>query len=205
MTGVSDIDSQAKLKPYMDLLNSSIDMAIVEFNSFFLSKLHKLSKRANSNVIRDFIIENIKEVVEKNRDVMWINEKRGLFTLCIKPLGGPTFVIRFKKFNKNLRTSNIRTQQALQFNGQQSIFPFAINEKIIHLNAGYQLISKSIIEGHKNFVVCPNGEFNEWEFELVSTNETNIHILPIENKNEKSKLRIKTSPTKQANSKPEND
>lgn len=205
MKEVSEVSAKEKLKPYLNDLNYCIDEGIQECKEFSKDVLHVLSNRSKSSNIRDFIIEKVKILVEQHKDQMWITERRGLFTLCIKVYDGTTFVIRFKKFNKNLRTSNIGTRQAILYNSQEPVLPFASNENVIHLNAGYVLKATALIEGNLNYITCPKGKSLEWSFELnystdFTSSNLNIQTLPKENLNEKSILRIKTKNKKTGNS-----
>lgn len=205
MKVVSEASAKEKLEPYIDDLNYCIDKGIQESKEFLKDKLLVLSNRSKSSNTRDFIIENVKILVEQSKDKMWITIKRAMFTLCIKVYDGTTFVIRFKKLNNNLSTSNIGTKQALLFNSQQPVLPFASNENVIHLNAGYVLKSTALLEGNLNYITCPNGKSLDWSFELnnsadMTTSNSNIQTLPKENTNEKSILRIKTKTKKAGNS-----
>jgi hypothetical protein len=144
--------AEKKLEPHATKIQGCILMGINEYQTEY-SKYHYLhSARSRASLVRDHIVEKIKQAFDGNKGVNII-DKRGLFLLSIDG-----FVIRFKKLNKNFKTSNIQTQQTLRFSNQLEIE--GLYKPITNLNAGY--IANEFWSDFECLITCPNGNRLDW-------------------------------------------
>ncbi|MFG2738522.1 hypothetical protein ACGFY0_00390 [Streptomyces chartreusis] len=107
-----------------------------------------VSSRSRANMLYDFITA---EVVKQFLGVehVRVRKERGFLVLSIQN----RVAIRFKKFRgRNLRTSSIRTGQALAFQGQTLEFSSEV-EPMTHLVAGY-LLDKFELDLAKLAITC---------------------------------------------------
>src|ERR1044071_1383275 len=115
--------------------------------------------RTRASIIRDHIVSHAREAFDSVRNVVVIDKRNGLFCLEVKGL----VVVRFKKLNNQMRTSNIPTQQALAFEKQMSLPE--IPHDATHINAGY-LPDKLWTNLKGIFVAAPNGKKIDWFVEI---------------------------------------
>lgn len=104
------------LGPYITKIQDAVKRAV---NGYYLTGQysgvrHIHSPRSAASLCHDHIKAEIKQEFEDVPGVTY-SEKRGLFTLNVQG----TVVLRFKKFNKHLMSSNIQTKQITAFVLQQ--------------------------------------------------------------------------------------
>lgn len=163
----------------MKLLNNELEDEILrcispEYQQIFytaivkaIEKYEKLSasipdtefnKRTRANMINDFICENIKEEVKKYpAGKLYASEKYNALKLSIE---NGKILARFKKMSSAGATSNILTQQVLDFENQINLF---YDKPTININVGY------VYDGldYKMLLSHPNGSGKiDWTYPL---------------------------------------
>jgi hypothetical protein len=151
-------DSLTILKPLLPGISQAISEAITEFNRDPLKIFY--SNRTRASAINDLIVSKALMKFFNTKEIR-IKQSRGCTYFFIKD----KFLLRFKKFNRNLRTNNIPTHQSNKFLHQQTLFdelPTPTN-----LFAGYTWDN---LTGNYSdiYLTCPTGSTNEWSHWLVS-------------------------------------
>ena len=189
MTGREE--AEQVLAPHLDRIRQCINGAVNEYKSILNPSLQtKFSTRTRASGINDLMRFNVMKqfdgVVGARCTV-----KRGQFRLYI----GNHFSIRFKKFDRRLRTSNIPTGQALRFENQK---PDQLHFDLpgappptTNLFAGYRFnLLQTAVDGL--FIVCPNGGRNEWVLEVTQPMRT-AEVVPIAPQRTAKRVRPKVS------------
>ncbi|MET6997836.1 hypothetical protein [Chitinophaga defluvii] len=116
--------------------------------------------RTCASLIHDFIKVRIKEQIGEDADIS-LGEFNGIFGILVQ---GSVF-IRFKKFNDDLTTSNVKTDQSENYNKQANFAGFGGEPTL--LTAGYRPDKSwtSILNIH---VVCRAGDVIIWQKDLTS-------------------------------------
>ncbi|MGG6311548.1 hypothetical protein [Paenibacillus macerans] len=104
------------LSPYISQIQDAVKRAINNYylNGQYSNVRHIHSARSAASLCHDHIKAELKQEFESTPGVSY-SEKRGLFTLNIQG----SVVLRFKKFNKHLMSSNIQTKQVTAYVLQQ--------------------------------------------------------------------------------------
>ena len=162
-------DSLDILSPYLPIISEVITDAITEFNRDPLKLFY--CNRTKSSAINDLIVS--KALVKfYNTKGIRIRKKRGCTYFFIKD----KFLLRFKKFDRHLRTSNIPTHQSNQFLGQQTLFD-ELPATVTNVFAGY---TWNASQGAQSgiYLTCPAGNSNQWTYSFGSTSPV-AEIIPI--------------------------
>lgn len=152
--------AQTDLDIYRTRLSRCVQAAIKQFIDALGDQLYFWRPGSQANVLRDYIVRNIKREFPDGVDGIRHQERRGLFLLYISD----AYVLRFKKLGRGRRTMNHHTQLSLDFLLQQPLRLFPDLAPALHLNVGYHpgatLASSSI------WITCPNGDSLEWEWQI---------------------------------------
>lgn len=152
--------AQADLATYRTRLSSCVQAAIAEFIDVLGDQLYFWRPGSQANVLRDYIVRNIKHEFPDGVDGIRHREKGGLFLLYISD----AYVLRFKKLGRGRRTMNIPTQLSLDFLLQQPLQLFPDLAPALHLNVGYH--PASTLATSTVWITCPDGDALEWEWQI---------------------------------------
>lgn len=157
--------AQAELGPYVDRLKGCVERAIHEFMRDHGPHLHKLETRTQANILRDYIIANIRTEFPDDEPGVRHVRKSNLYLLTIQN----RYFLRFKKLDRRHRTRNHPTQLSLDYLLQQPLQLFPALEAATNLNVGYQpgatLASSSV------WITCPDGDILDWKWEISTPAE----------------------------------
>lgn len=160
---ISMEEAEKILRPHLETLYECIDGGIEEFKTVPSSLRVKITPTTQANIIRDLIVARARERFADVPEIRVLDRGR-LFHLCIQD----QLLIKFKKLDGRLRSSNIPTQNALAFINQAQLaqprLP-GMPPPPTNLLAGYQW--NQLRTSAQVYVVCPNGQRNEWTL-LVS-------------------------------------
>ncbi len=126
-----------------------------------------LKPRTCASLIHDLVKRKIREQLSSDPDVT-IGEFNGIFGVLLQ---GQVF-IRFKKFNDDLTTSNVQTNQTDNYNRQANFAGFG--EAPTLLVAGY-LPDSSWTSIRNIYLICRDGNGIIWQRDLT----TEVKQLPI--------------------------
>jgi hypothetical protein len=149
----------AILDLYMPRMADCIMAGWNDYATIYAPQHHIHTPRTRASIIRDHIVAHVRETFDNVRNVVIIDKRSGLFCLEVKGL----VVVRFKKLNEQMRTSNIPTQQALAFEQQMSLPD--IPHDAAHINAGYSP-DKLWTNLKGIFIAAPNGKKIDWFVEI---------------------------------------
>lgn len=154
-----------------------------------LKLVHRARTRAN--IVYDHIVENAKKEFEDENGVSHFIA-RGIFLLKVED----KLIIRFKMLDNAKRPKNVKTRHNQEFFQQLDLpnIPAATRLVVGYELNKYETSIKSIS------VICPNGENNEWVYDLTNTRQTTLHELPISGDiyNEPDQIRIKETKERKA-------
>lgn len=190
---------QAKiiLGPYISRIQEAVKRAIKDYymSGQYAGVRYIHSPRTAANVCHDHIKAEIKREFESTPGVSY-SEKRGSFTLNVQGAA----VLRFKKFNKNLLSSNIKTNQVTAFLLQQ---PMQLEldglppDGLLHV--GY-IMNRLGTDIEKIYVTYRYADVNIWEWDTSEEYSVqpviNFPALPAtstETKKRKVKAKAKTT------------
>jgi len=167
---VSVDDAKRLLGPHLSTLKSCVDAGIEKFNVDHGSNRHYLSPHSRANIIRDLIIYHVRIAFE-SKDGVTIMERGRLFLLNI----GGEVLLRFKKMNERMLTSNIPTQQAQNFSRQQLSFGFL--HPLTSINVGY-IPNDVYTRPQRVIIACPSDmSSNHWYMDI--TEEGGVQVAPV--------------------------
>lgn len=150
------------LGPYINRIQEAVKRAVNGYylNGQYSSVRHIHSSRSAASLCHDHIKAEIKQEFEGVPGVTY-SEKRGLFTLNVQG----SVVLRFKKFNKNLMSSNIQTKQITAFVLQQPA-QLELNEMppdgLLHVGYVMNKLGTGI---EKIYVTYRYANINIWEWD----------------------------------------
>lgn len=152
--------AQAALAAYRTRLSSCVQAAIAEFIDTLGDQLYFWRPGSQANVLRDYIVRNIKREFPDGVDGIRHQEKCGLFLLYVSD----AYVLRFKKLGRGRRTMNHPTQLSLDFLLQQPLQLFPDLAPALHLNVGYH--PGATLATSTVWITCPNEDALEWEWQI---------------------------------------
>jgi hypothetical protein len=170
---VASLDqAQLDLQPYIDRLRRCVEDAIKTFLADQAAHLHLMRVGTQANVLRDYIVANIRAEFPEDEAGVSHSTRNQLFLLNIQN----RYFLRFKKLDRRLRTRNIPTQLSLDYLLQRPLVLFPTLEPATHLNVGYQpgmtLASSSF------WITCPDGDVLDWKLSLTEPVEpTPLRVL----------------------------
>ncbi|CAN5751508.1 hypothetical protein BH23CHL7_BH23CHL7_17430 [soil metagenome] len=157
--------AQSDLGPYVARLKRCVERAIRDFMGDHAPHLHKLETRTQANILRDYMISNIRAEFPEDEPGVSHVRKRNLYLLTIRN----GYFLRFKKLDRRHRTRNHPTQLSLDFLLQQPLELFPTLHPATNLNVGYQpgvtLASSSV------WITCPDGDVLDWKWSLSEAAE----------------------------------
>lgn len=152
--------SLAVLKPYIPMISQAINEAISEFDRDPLKLFY--CRRTRSSAINDLITHKAMAKFFNNPGVR-VRTRSGCTYFIIRD----RFLLRFKKLNKNLQTSNIPTNQSNLFLQQDSLFE-ELPDPMTNIFAGYTWdTANNNLSGI--YLTCPLGKTNEWAYPVSLT------------------------------------
>jgi hypothetical protein len=156
----SRLRTQTDLDVYRTRLSGCVQAAINEFIADLGKHLYFWRPGSQANVLRDYIVRNIKREFPDGVDGVRHQEKRGLFLLYISD----AYALRFKKLGRGRRTMNHPTQLSLDFLLQQPLQLFPDLAPALHLNVGYH--PGATLASSTAWITCPDGGALEWEWQI---------------------------------------
>lgn len=164
-------ESFAILDPYIPIITEVIRNAVDEFSKDPKKLIY--CNRTKACIINDLIIKNSLENLY-SVDGIRFRQCRGNTYIIIRD----KFILRFKKLDKNLRTSNAPTNQSNKYIYQESLFS-DLPDPVTNIFAGYTWNnSQSSYSGI--YLTCPLGRNLEWSHDL-SPAPAIAEIIPIIN------------------------
>lgn len=157
---------QADLDRYHDRLARCVQVAIGQFIADNGDRLFFWRPGSVANVVRDYIVREIKREFPDGVDGIRHQERRGLFLLFIRD----AYVLRFKKLGRGRRTMNQPTQLALAFVAQEPLGLFPDLAPVLHLNVGYH--APTTLASSTVWITCPDGDALEWEWQISEDADT---------------------------------
>jgi hypothetical protein len=137
------------------------EIVVAAWNDYMTSITEQIRclqhRRTRACIVHDFMVSHAKRLFEGVPGVH-IEDRSGIVLLVIDD----RLAIRFKKLDKENRTRNYPTQQALAFMQQLDLPTIP---SLARLVVGYRLTNLET-ELESVFVVCPNGLSNAWGMEL---------------------------------------
>lgn len=133
------------LRPLYEACHTAFDTMHQESKDWW----HKVSPRTKANVMRDYLLFEVKKIVEDYEGIRFVR-KNGLTLLGVNE----KIVIRIKKLGSNLSTSNIQTAQNSAFEKQQLLLTGFT--EVVSLNLGY-IINEIWTKIEAVYITCPNG------------------------------------------------
>lgn len=142
-------EAEKILTPYYPEFSDCIKSAWEDYKTFFQPQQYRFEIRTRASVVRDLVVDYIRKKFYKRKSTNIIEKTNGLFILSIED----TIFARFKKIKSDFTTSNILTQQTLQFvNGE--LFPEYLKKALV--NVGY-MVDKDWDKQLGSYICCPNG------------------------------------------------
>jgi hypothetical protein len=177
------------LSPHLQAIEDCIKEAWKQWERFgeIAPELRKPFNAAERAMfIYRHIVENAKHKFCEIEGVQ-ISEKRGFLSLIFDG----KLVLRFKKFDRGLRSSGIPTRQYEIWKSQQ-MMPGFEQTRII---GGYRVdsLKRSLFDIH---ITCPIGSQNEWSFELQKGLSVDVEKIIPESSEERSIVRAKGAEAK---------
>jgi len=163
-------EAKAQLNVIADDLLACWAAALKEFIETYNTLRVKWSKRSESSVIHDLVIHHIRQRFDDDHPYARARQKGNLSYLEVNVGIGGKFTMRFKKLNRDLSASNIRTQSVMSFIKQQQQVELPGVEKPVNVWVGYQPAEGSLLDS-RIFVVCPEGFRIAWYWELTKSAE----------------------------------
>src|ERR1700761_4816935 len=105
------------------------------FTDFYAAQAIKpvMENHTKSTVLWDFILQNIKALVIKHKDVFKLEKKQRMYLLVIRG----KIAVKFKKFDEHSLSANIRTKQVGQF--RNYIFELQKNVQLFPMEIGWKI------------------------------------------------------------------
>lgn len=160
-TGFTSSEAEKVLAPFLgDIYGCVSDgwAAWVKLGEVAPKLRAPMRARARASFVFDHIVDSAKRRFADDPRVR-CTENKGLFRLIFES----GVVLRFKKFDRYLRTSGIPTRQHLQYMLQYSLDLGKF--KLVHLVGGYRLTDHQM-EIQDILLTCPNGSRNLWSLEI---------------------------------------
>ncbi len=151
-------EARQELQPYLDRMYRCVDEALNEYHLGYALLRTVTTKRSNSSIRNDMIVNKLLAEFDGDPDVTFIYI-HGRYLMLVG-----NFVIRVKKLNKNLLSSNIQTQFVLDFVDQQYPSLPGMGSPT-SLDLGYKF-NNDVETNYGVFLRCPDDERNHWHIEL---------------------------------------
>lgn len=161
------------LEPIMPKILECINSAIRDYKKIDIFYRTKYLKRTRANIINDYMLHNAQELLLDIPGIRWGRRGNSFYFLI-----QDKFKLKFKMFDKNLRSKNIPTRQSLAFVNQQDglLFP-DLPDPVTNIIAGYKW--NPLQTDHNGiYIVCPHGFINAWVLELTSEKAAPQEVIP---------------------------
>jgi hypothetical protein len=129
-----------------------------------------MTSRTRAAFLHDRILVHIRRQFDGEKGVSFVRGRGGLTLLALQH----RFLIRFKKLRRDLRTSNIPTQQSLAFARQQTLPGIPA---LTHLNAGY-VLNRMQTNIESTHITCPNGKQVAWALPMGGNEAAVVEFAP---------------------------
>jgi len=157
---ISRCEAERALHPYLCAIAECIYSAVGEFENGHGGE-PDWSARTRASMIHDLMVKHVRRRFDASDNVRCF-VRRGLFHL---DMGGAVW-LRFKKLDRNMRSSSIPTRQALSFLNVLQLELPGMPCPVSRLTAGYVLNPLgTAIDGA--YVTCPLGSEIGWFIELT--------------------------------------
>ena len=187
---ISRAEAKRILEPYFSTFRQTLRDAWEEWEHIPIEQRSKINARARANCLYDFIVHYAR-VHFANAPGVTLLERRGLFLLGFQG----RITIRFKKLGPGKKTSNIQTQQQVDFNLQIKLPGILIADR---LTVGY-ILDATQTSIKDVLVTLQTGRRLEWDIPIIETQPTVIEMPVAERQVErKARIRIK-KPIEQIN------
>jgi len=187
--------AQADLAPYIERLRRCVETAIKEFQADQGRFVYRLESRTQANILRDYIVSNIKAEFPDDEPDVRHSSRRGLFLLTIQN----RYFLRFKLLDRRLKSRNNPTQLSLDYLLQRPLELFPSLEPATNLNVGYQrglTLSTSTV-----WITCPDGGVLDWKWKITEDDEPiqlQSHDKAEKPAREEPRKRVRPKPVKKA-------
>ncbi len=174
-------EARVILQPIEDRIRECFDAAWADYQTMYRASQHIHSSRCRANIIYDHVVYHAKRLLSGVPGVEFL-ESRGL--LLVRVQGA--LLLRFKKLNSALRSSNIPTLQVIAYLEQLEL-P-GMPPAAIRLQAGYLLNGlQTAIQGV--YVTCPSGSEIAWHWEIPAAEAALPDSLPLVDQPEANPIR----------------
>jgi hypothetical protein len=191
---LSDSEIKKIIEPRKATFTQCWRDAFDDYRKKYKKTRHVHSALARAVLLRDHCVDHVVRAFEGDADVI-CRVVNGLFRVEISGASvgvKGSITCRMKKLNRKFLTSNIPTQQALNFEQQTplqyELFGEAITkEQPVHINIGYWP-NKLWTEPEGVYSTLPNGRLSiKWALKISDEESTTVIEMPIETKREEPK------------------
>ena len=157
---ISQVDAEAVLQPHLPKLKQVIFDAWAEWERIPAARRSKMNARARAAILHSFMVHFAKMHFPPTDTVMPL-ERKGLFLVGISGV----VTIRFKKFRYGKRTSNIQTNQQVDFDLQLDLpgIPKAARLTVGYILDASQTAIKDVL------ITFRQAEQLLWDFSIAGT------------------------------------
>ncbi len=175
MAAMSEAEAREILSRYEVKIHECIQAGWDAYMGYDPSIRSVHTPRTRANCVRDHIVSEVRTKFGTNGTRLH-EQTDGLFCLSVED----RILIKFKKFDDEKKSSNIPTQQAMDFVTQQYDLPGF--RSVTNLIAGYDL-NESQTSIKSISIACPNGDdSNSWCYDLMSP-MADVILMPTANIN----------------------
>jgi hypothetical protein len=166
-------DAQQELGPHAPLIYRAIEKALAEFMDNHALLRYRYSARTEASIIHDLMVAHLRQDLDGIPGIGF-RVKRNLFLVGVDG----KWTIRVKKLDRKLMSSNIMTQQVMDFLTQVQLRIPGVDEPT-NLQAGYQRQGAQVTDSPV-WLTCPNGQRVEWAWRLEgAAADTSPIVVPI--------------------------
>ncbi|MHB8459868.1 MAG: hypothetical protein ACYDAK_08595 [Candidatus Limnocylindrales bacterium] len=159
MTATLD-QARVDLAPYVARLRRCIQTALTTYQAEIGQFAYRHTKRSQASLIHDYMVDAVKAEFDDEPGISFTT-RRNLFTVDFFH----RYLIKLKKHDRNLRTSNIPTQLVLDWLDQKQLELSGMPDEATKLHLGYQ--AGMTLASSKVWLTCPDGSALDWKWELV--------------------------------------
>jgi len=166
-------EARQELEPYLERMYRCVDEALSDYHQGYAVLRNVTTKRSDSSIRNDMIVNNLLAEFDGDAGVEFLYI-HGRYLMLVG-----NYVIRVKKLNKNLLSSNVQTRFVLEFlDQQQPSLPGM--EPPTNLDLGYNFTNDLDTE-YGVFFRCPDGSKRcNWHIELFCP-ATSSESISVEN------------------------
>jgi len=153
--------AQADLARYQARLRRCIQAAIANYQAEIGRFAYRHTKRSQASLVHDYMVDAIRAEFQDEPGITF-STRRNLFTVDFFH----RYLIKLKKHDRYLRTSNIPTQLVLDWLDQKQLELPDMPDATTKLHLGYQ--PGLTLATSKVWLTCPDGSTLDWKWELAS-------------------------------------